>query len=69
MTFQGAKVRKLLAAVLGITEKSHIVLFNKKGSFIAPASCVEVAETRRLIMQIKSKTELHEKRGLYPMPI
>jgi hypothetical protein len=69
MTFQDAKVRKPLAAVSGITEKNNIVLLDKKGSFIALASCPEVAEIRRLIMQIKSKIELQEKRGVYLMPI
>ena len=69
MTFQDAKVRKPLAAVSGITEKNNIVLFDKKGSFIAPADCAEVAEIRRLINQVKSKIELHEKRGVYLMPV
>jgi hypothetical protein len=69
MTFQDAKVRKPLAAVSGITEKDNIVLFDKKGSFIAPANCAEVTEIRRLIQQIKAKIELHERRGVYLMPV
>ena len=63
MTFQHAKVRKPLVAVPGITDENNIVLFDKKGSFIALAECVEVAEIRRLISQVKTKTELYENRG------
>ncbi len=69
MTFQDAKVRKALAAVSGITEKINIVLFDKKGSFIAPADCAEVVEIRRLINQVKSRIELRERRGVYLMPV
>ena len=69
MTFQDAKVRKPLAAVSGITDKNNIVLFDKNGSFIAPANCPEVTEIRRLINQVKSKIELHESRGVYLMPV
>ena len=53
----------------GITDKSNIVLFDRRSSFIAPANCPEVQEIRRLITQVKSKIELHEKRGVYLMPV
>ena len=69
MTFQDAKVRKPLAAVSGITGKDNIVLFDKKGSFIAPSNCPEVEEIRRLIQKIKDKIALEEKNGVYIMPV
>ena len=69
MTFQDAKVRKPLAAVSGIVDKNNLVLFDKQGSFIAPANEPEVAEIRRLIKQVKSRIALEEKRGVYIMPM
>ena len=36
MTFQGAKVRKLLLAVSGVIDKGNIVVFDGSGSFILP---------------------------------
>ena len=69
MTFQDAAVRKPLAAVSGITEKGNIVLFDKKGSFIAPANCPETNTIRELIRQVKNRIELEEKRGVYVMPL
>ena len=69
MTFQDAKVRKPLAAVSDVTAKDNIVLFDKMGSFIAPASCPEVVEIRKLINKIKNRIELEEKRGVYIMPV
>ena len=69
MTFQDAAVRKPLAAVSGITEKNNIVLFDKKGSFIAPANCAEVNAIRELIRQVKNRIELECKKMVYVMPI
>ena len=69
MTFQDAAVRKPLAAVSGITDKGNVVLFDKKGSFIAPADCPEVTTIRELIRQIKHRIELERKKGVYVMPI
>ena len=69
MTFQDAKVRKPLAAVSGITAKDNIVLFDKQGSYIAPADCAEVREIRKLVENIKDKIKLYEKNGVYLMPI
>ena len=69
MTFQDAKVRKPLAAVSGITGKGNIVLFDKKGSFIAPSDTPEVEEIRGLIGRVKNRIELEEKRGIYIMPV
>ena len=39
VTFQGAKVRKNLLAVSGVTDKGNIVVFDGSGSFILPNSC------------------------------
>ena len=58
-----------MAAVSGITEKNNIVLFDKKGSFIAPANCPEVNAIRELIRQVKNRIELECKKGVYVMPI
>ena len=69
MTFQDAEVRKPLAAVSGITEKDNVVLFDRKGSFIAPANCPEVKTIRELIRQVKNRIELECKKGVYVMPI
>ena len=69
MMFQDAKVRKPLAAVSGITSNGNVVLFDKKGSFIAPSDCPEVEDIRKLIKSIKNKIELEEKRGVYIMPV
>ena len=43
MTFQGAKIRKPLLAVLGVIEKGNIVVFDGSGSFILQNSCAGVA--------------------------
>jgi hypothetical protein len=69
MTFQDAAIRKPLAAVSGITEKGNVVLFDKKGSFIAPEDAPEVKTIRELIRQVKNRIELEEKKGIYIMPI
>jgi hypothetical protein len=69
MTFQDAEVRKPLAAVSGITGKGNVVLFDKRGSFIAPAESPEVEQIRGLIRQVKNRIELEEKRGIYIMPV
>jgi hypothetical protein len=69
MTFQDAAVRKPLAAVSGITGKGNIVLFDKKGSFIAPSDAPEVEQIRGLITRVKNRIELEEKRGIYIMPV
>ena len=69
MTFQDAAVRKPLAAVSGIRDKGNVVLFDKKGSFIAPASCPEVNTIRELIRQVKHRIELECKKGVYVMPV
>ena len=69
MTFQDAAVRKLLAAVPGITDKGNVVLFEKKGSFIAPADCPEVNTIREFSRQIKYRIELECRKGVYVMPI
>jgi hypothetical protein len=69
MTFQDAAIRKPLAAVSGITEKGNVVLFDKRGSFIAPEDAPEVKTIRELIRQVKNRIELEEKNGIYIMPI
>ena len=69
MTFQDAVIRKPLAAVSGITEKGNVVLFDRKGSFIAPEDAPEVKTIRELIRQVKNRIELEEKKGIYIMPI
>jgi hypothetical protein len=69
MTFQDAAIRKPLAAVSGITEKGNVVLFDRKGSFIAPEDAPEVKTIRELIRQVKNRIELEEKKGIYIMPI
>jgi hypothetical protein len=69
MTFQDAAVRKPLAAVSGITDKGNVVLFDRKGSFIAPEGAPEVQTIRELIKQVKNRIELERKKGVYIMPI
>jgi hypothetical protein len=69
MTFQDAAIRKPLAAVSGITEKGNVVLFDKRGSFIAPEDAPEVKTIRELIRQVKNRIELEERKGIYIMPI
>jgi len=65
---QDAPVRKPLAAVSGITDKDNVVLFDRKGSFIAPANNPEVEEIRRLIRKVKQRIELERSKGVYLMP-
>jgi hypothetical protein len=69
MTFQDAPVRKPLAAVSGITDKGNVVLFDRKGSFIAPEDAPELQTIRELIKQVKNRIELERKKGVYIMPI
>jgi hypothetical protein len=69
MTFQDAPVRKPLAAVSGITDKGNVVLFDRKGSFIAPEDAPEVQTIRELIKQVKNRIELERRKGVYIMPI
>jgi hypothetical protein len=69
MTFQDAAIRKPLAAVSGITDKGNVVLFDKKGSFIAPEDAPEVKTIRELIRQVKNRIQLEERKGIYIMPI
>jgi hypothetical protein len=69
MTFQDAAIRKPLAAVSGITDKGNVVLFDKKGSFIAPEDAPEVKTIRELIRQVKHRIVLEERKGIYIMPI
>ena len=69
MTIQDAAVRKPLAAVSGITDKGNVVLFDRKGSSIAPEDAPEVKTIRELIRQVKSRIELERKKGIYIMPI
>ena len=69
MTFQDAAVRKPLAAVSGITDKGNVVLFDCKGSFIAPEDAPEVQTIRELIKQVKNRIGLERRKGVYIMPI
>ena len=69
MTCQDVAVCKPLAAVSGITDKNSVVLFDKKGSFIARADCPEVKTIRELIRQTKDRIQLECKKGTYVMPI
>ena len=62
MTFQDAAVRKPLAAFSGITDKGNVVLFDKKGSLIAPEDAPEVKTIRELIRQVKNRMELDPKK-------
>ena len=69
MCFQDAPVRKPLAAVSGITVKGNLVYFDKEGSCIVPASAPEIEQIRALTRKVKNRIKLHEKRGVFVMPL
>ena len=56
MTFQGAKVRKLLLAVSGVIVKGHIVVFDGSGSFILPNSYAGVESVRKAITGVQGRS-------------
>ena len=69
ITIQDAPVRKPFPAVSGIPDNGNVVLFDRKGSFIAPDYAPEVQTITELIKQVKNRIELERKKGVYIMPI
>ena len=67
VTFQGAKVTKLLLAVSGEIEKGNIVVFDGSGSFILPNSCAGVASVRKAITGVQGRIPQHAKNGALVM--
>ena len=61
MTFQGAKVRKLLLAVSGVIDKDNIAVFDGSGSFVLPNTCAGVASVRKAITGFQGRIPLHAK--------
>ena len=65
VTFQGAKVRKPLLAVSGVSDKDNIVVFDGRGSFILPNLCAGVASLRKAITEVQGRIPLHAKNGVF----
>ena len=65
LTFQGAKVRKLLLAVSGVIDKGNIVVFDGSGSVILPNSCAGVASLKKAITGVQGRIPLHAKNGVF----
>ena len=67
MTFQAAKVRKLLLVVSACNEKGNPVMFDGDQSFILPGNATTLEKIRELIAETPNKIKLHNQDGVYKL--